>query len=182
VREQQRQASQEAQARTTPTRRFTVVTYVTAGRACGPAPPDGGGPYSNGVHDQPAPQAPAPLKVAASLTAVEALVVLGLAIAELVSTSGERLLLGLTTTVFFLLYGGLLLASAWLVTRRTSWTRGPILLAQLIQLGIAWNVRDVAAAAAVGLALVSVVVVAGMLHPATLRFLLEEDAEQTTED
>jgi hypothetical protein len=119
--------------------------------------------------------APAPLVTAASLVAVEALVMLGLAAAELLSTDGGRLLLGLTTTLFFLLYGVLLLLCAWLVTRGVGWTRGPILLAQLIQLGIAWSIRDVESGLVLGLlVVVSLVVLAGMLHPASLRFLLED--------
>ncbi|GAA1930997.1 hypothetical protein GCM10009737_36230 [Nocardioides lentus] len=122
----------------------------------------------------PAPAAaPAPLKVAASLAALEALVLLGLAVAELLSTSGDRLLLGLTTTLFFLLYGGVLLAASWLVTRPVGWARGPVLLAQLIQLGLAWTVRDVVGVGVlVALVLVSVVVLVGMLHPASLQFML----------
>jgi len=117
--------------------------------------------------------APAPLVTAASLVALEALVMLGLAVAELASTEGGRLLLGLTTTLFFLLYGVLLLLSAWLVTRGVGWTRGPILLAQLIQLGLAWSIRDVVGAGVLAaLVVVSLVVLAGMLHPASLHFLL----------
>ncbi|WP_299051413.1 hypothetical protein [uncultured Nocardioides sp.] len=119
--------------------------------------------------------APAPLVTAASLVAVEALVMLGLAAAELFSTDGGRLLLGLTTTLFFGLYGVLLLVCARLVTRGVGWTRGPILLAQLIQLGIAWSIRDVESPLVLGLlVVVSLVVLAGMLHPASLRFLLED--------
>jgi hypothetical protein len=126
--------------------------------------------------------APAPLVTAASVVAVEALVMLGLAVAELASTEGGRLLLGLTTTLFFLLYGVLLLVCAWLVVRGVGWTRGPILLAQLLQLGIAWSIRDVVGAGVlVVLVVVSGVVLAGMLHPASLRFLLA-DATAGDED
>jgi hypothetical protein len=47
-----------------------------------------------------------------------------------------------------------------------------VLLAQLIQLGLAWNFRDGdTLPVAIGLALVSVVVLAGLFHPASMRAL-----------
>ena len=127
------------------------------------------------MHPQASGAAPAPLKVAASVAALEAVAVLGVAVAELLSTSGDRLLLGLTTTLFFLLYGGLLLASSWLVTRGVSWTRGPVLMAQLFQLVLAWTLREEGTRAiAVALVVASAVVLAGMLHPQSVGFLLDD--------
>ena len=48
---------------------------------------------------------PAPLTVAASLVAVEGLVVVLLAVLELATLSSDRLTMGLTTTAFFVAYG-----------------------------------------------------------------------------
>jgi hypothetical protein len=110
--------------------------------------------------------------VAASLVAVQGFVLVALAVLELVNVSSERLSLGVSAAVFFLVYGGLLLLCAWALTQQQGWTRGPVLITQLIQLGLAWNLRDLPVVA-VALALAAAVVLAGMLHPATLRTLQE---------
>ena len=49
--------------------------------------------------------------------------------------------MGVTTAVFFAVYGAALLLCAWSVHRGQSWARSPIVLAQLIQLGLAWSFR-----------------------------------------
>ena len=115
---------------------------------------------------------PPQLTVAASLVAVQGFVLVALAVLELVNVSSERLSLGVSAAVFFLVYGGLLLLCAWALTRQQGWTRGPVLITQLIQLGLAWNLRDLPVVA-VALALTAAVVIAGMLHPATLKTLQE---------
>lgn len=77
--------------------------------------------------------------MAVALVAVEVLVVLGLAIGELVSMESGRRSVGLTTALFFTLYAaGLALAARGLWHLR-SWSRGPLVLAQLLQLGVAWS-------------------------------------------
>ncbi|MGZ4448196.1 MAG: hypothetical protein ACXVWZ_00035 [Nocardioides sp.] len=118
---------------------------------------------------RPAP-VPAPLAVAASLVAVEGLVLALLGVAEVGNLSSDRLSMGLTTTLFFVAYGVLLVLAAWAVSRRRSWARSPIVLTQLIMLGLAWNYRDVPALAG-GLAVVAVLTLVGMLHPASLEAL-----------
>ena len=115
---------------------------------------------------------PPPLTVAASLVAVQATVLVGLAVMELASVSSERMSMGVSTAVFFLAYGTVLGLCAWSLTQQRGWTRGPVLITQLIQLGLAWNLRDVPLVA-VALAVTAAVVLAGMLHPATLRVLQE---------
>ena len=67
----------------------------------------------------------------------------------------------------------LLLVAAVSLRRRTSWARGPALITQLILLGIAWNVRD-HVAAAVGIAVVAVVAIAGVVHPTSVEALAGE--------
>ncbi|MDP2775060.1 MAG: hypothetical protein Q8O61_16020 [Nocardioides sp.] len=122
---------------------------------------------------QPAPANPPPLLVAASLVAVQGLLLVLFAVLEAASISSERLSMGVSTSVFFLAYGAALLGCAWALTRQHVWARGPVLLTQLIQLGLAWNLRDVPAAS-VPMAVVALIVVAGMLHPAT-QAVLEGD-------
>ena len=125
------------------------------------------------------PTVPPPLVVAASLVAVEGLVLVGYAVLELVSTSGDRVALGVTTALFFAAYGVLLLAAAWAVSHGRSWARSPIVLAQLIQLGVAWGFRggDTTVVAVV-LALVSAVVLVGLLAPVSVAALAEHDQDR----
>jgi hypothetical protein len=111
--------------------------------------------------------------VAASLVAVEGLVLALLSVVELGSLSSERLTMGITTTVFFIAYAALLVWSARAVLQRRSWARSPIVLTQLILLGLAWNNRDTPVVA-VALAVVGVVVIAGLLHPDSIDALSEE--------
>lgn len=117
--------------------------------------------------DQPA-STPAPLVVAASLAAVEAIFVLLFAVVELVTTNRERLVMGGTTALFFAIYGVTLAVCAHGLVKGRSWARGPVLLAQLIWLGLAWNFRDSELTVlAVCAALAAVIAIAGLVHPAS---------------
>jgi hypothetical protein len=117
---------------------------------------------------------PAPLVVAASLVALEGGFLLVYAVLELVNLSSERLAMGLTTTIFFVLYGAALVSCAWAVTRGHSWARSPMVLAQLIQLGLAWSFRGGdTTVVAIAIAVVAVVVLLGLLHPASIDALAE---------
>ncbi len=122
------------------------------------------------------PTAPPPLVTAASVTAVEGLVLMCLAVLEVASLTGGRLTMGLTTAVFFAAFGLLLLACGWLITRGHTWTRGPILLAQLIALGLAWNLRGgETTLISVAIGVVALIVIAGMLHPASIEAINDAD-------
>ncbi len=116
--------------------------------------------------------APAPLVVAASLTALEGLVVGIYGLLELVSLSSGRVTMGVTTAAFFAAYAVGLVWCAWSLTRLLPWARSPVVLAQLIQLGLAWNFRGGSTTPiAIGLAAVALLVLAGLLHPASIRAL-----------
>jgi len=120
--------------------------------------------------------APAPLVVAASLGALEGVLLVLLGLVELVALSGERLAMGLTTAGFFVVYGVGLGFCAWRVTRLEPWARSPLVLAQLIQLGVAWSFRGGSSTpAAVALALVAGIVLAGVFHPSSVEALRERD-------
>jgi hypothetical protein len=124
------------------------------------------------------PSNPPPLVVASSIVAVEGLLLLAYAVLELASIGTGRVAMGLTTSVFFAIYGAGLVACAWAVSRRHSWARSPIVLAQLIQLGVAWSFRGGdTTLVAVAIAVVAVVVLAGLFHPASLE-ALSDDPEQ----
>ena len=123
----------------------------------------------------PARRPPPPLLVAACLVGVEALLLVGFGVAEMFALSGQRVAMGVTTALFFLVYGAVLALAGWAVTRLRSWARAPIVLAQLIQLGVAWSVRGGSSTvAAVALALAALVVLAALLHPASLAALADD--------
>ena len=116
--------------------------------------------------------APPPLVVASSLAAVQGLVFLGYAVLEIARTDADRLAMGVTTSVFFGLYGLALVLCGWRLTRLDSWARSPVVLAQLIHLGLAWSFwGPETRAVSIGLAMVAVVVLAGVLHPASIAAL-----------
>lgn len=113
---------------------------------------------------------PPPLTVAASVVAVEGIVLVLLAVLEFASVSSDRVGLGVSTAGFLMAYGVVLLAAGWGLFRRSSWSRGPVLITQLIALGIAWNVRE-QLPVAIGLVLCAGIVLAGLLHPDTIEAL-----------
>lgn len=121
---------------------------------------------------------PAALLVAAALAAMQGLALLGLAVAELASFNAERLEMGATTAIFFGVFGGVLMASAVGLVRLRSWGRGPVLFAQFVQLGLAWNLRDSdgwMVGLAVLMAVLAVVCLACMVQKSTIAAL--EDRE-----
>ena len=119
---------------------------------------------------------PAPLVVAAALVAVEGLLMVGYAVLEALAISSGRVTMGATTAVFFLAYGAGLLLCAWGLWRVRAWARGPVVLAQLIQLGVAWGFRGgQTTVVALALGVVALVVVAGVLHPASTRALVGDE-------
>lgn len=106
-------------------------------------------------------------RIAAALVGVEALALLAYAAAEAASVSAGRAALGVSTAVFFCLCGlGLGLAARGLL-RREAWSRGPVVFSQLVQLGVAWNLRGTQFwPVALALATVAAVVLAAVLVPA----------------
>ena len=116
--------------------------------------------------------APAPLLVAAGVVLLEGVVSAAYGLAELLHLTGSRAVMGVTTAAFFLVYGVAMAFCAWGLTRVQVWARGPVLLAQLISLGLAWNFRTGDTwPISVALAVPAVVVLVGMLHPRTLAAL-----------
>ncbi|WP_090860930.1 hypothetical protein [Nocardioides lianchengensis] len=121
------------------------------------------------------PAAPRPLLAAALLAALESLALLVSAVLELVNVSGVRITMGLTTALFFLVYGAALGLCAWGLTRLALWSRAPVVLAQLIQLGVAWSFRGgETTAVSVVLAVVAVAVLVGIFHPASTAALVDD--------
>ena len=113
------------------------------------------------------PHRPLPLLLATGLAALQALFFLGWALLELLDLTPGRATMAVTVAVFFLAYGAALALCVWGLLSLRSWARSPVVLTQLLQLGIAWNLRDTPALA-VPLAVVAVAVVVGIFHPASL--------------
>ncbi|WP_183094476.1 hypothetical protein [Nocardioides stalactiti] len=131
------------------------------------------------MSDTPNPVAvPPPLTVAASLVAVQGLVMVALAVLEIADLDPDRRAMGLSTAIFFAAYGVLLLVAGWGLWRRTAWSRGPALITQLIWIGIAWNIREHVGAAIV-VAVVALIAFAGVVHPDSIRALEGEEPEDS---
>jgi hypothetical protein len=114
--------------------------------------------------------------VAAVLVGLEGLLVLGLTVLELLSVSGERLALGISTALFFALLGAGLLLCAVALLRVRSWARSPVVAAQLIGLLLSFSFwGGETTPVAVVIAVVSALVLVGVLHPASTRALAAED-------
>ena len=119
---------------------------------------------------------PSPLVVAASLVAVEGLLLLAYGVLEAANLHADRVAMGVTTALFLAALGLLLIACGWLVLRGRAWARSPIVVAQVLFLGLAWNFLGGATTwVSVALALVAVMVLGGLLHPASIDALSERD-------
>lgn len=118
---------------------------------------------------------PAPLLVAAALVAVEAILLILLGLAEILAVSGARVTMGVTTAVFFLVYGAGLVVCSWSVSRLQSWARAPIVVAQLIQMLVAWSFRGGSTTPlAIIVGAVALLVLVALFHPDS-RAALDED-------
>jgi hypothetical protein len=116
------------------------------------------------------------LTVAAALVVLQGLGTVLFGLSEAVHVSSGRVLMGATTALFFVVYGVALGFCAWGMHRLRPWSRGPVLLAQLIWLGLAWNLRDSSVKpVAVVVAVAAVVVLAGMLHPHSVQALNRDE-------
>jgi hypothetical protein len=110
--------------------------------------------------------------VAAALAGLEAFALVAQGVTLLPSLQGERLAMGVTTAVFFIAYGAGLGWCAWQLSRLQSWARSPVVFAQLIQLGVAtsfWGGGTTYLALMLGVS--ALIVIAGVLHPQSLRAL-----------
>ena len=112
------------------------------------------------VRDVDGRELPAPLVVAASLAALEGLLVLAYAVVLAADIHTDRVAMGVTSSLF-----------VGLVQGRT-WARSPIVVTQVLALGLAWNFLGGSTTwISVVLAVVAVVVLVGLLHPASVEAL-----------
>lgn len=119
---------------------------------------------------------PIPLLVAAALVFLQALFTVVFGLSEVIHLTSGRVLMGATTALFFVAYGVALGFCAWGMRALRTWSRGPVLLAELIWLGLAWNLRHSSVGAvAVAVGISALVVLAGMLHPRSVEALNREE-------
>jgi hypothetical protein len=140
----------------------------------GPPFPSADGPEPDPTHRSPYSRhgTPAPLAVAAGLTLIEGLLTFVYGLGQVLNIDSDQMVIGVSTSIFFLAYGAGLLACSWGLNAVRPWARGPVLLAQLIWLGLAWSFRDGATLlVALFLAVFAVVALAGLLHPRSIEAL-----------
>jgi hypothetical protein len=112
------------------------------------------------------------------VAAVQGLLLVGYGVLEAANLHSDRAAMGVTTSLFFAILGGLLVACAWLVTHGRAWARSPIIVAQVMALGLAYNFLGGSTTwVAVGLTVAALVVLGGLLHPASIAALTHEQDE-----
>jgi len=112
---------------------------------------------------------PLALRLAAVFVAVECLLLLVVAVLGLISPSNLGVAIGLGI-IYLTSAIGLALAAVGLWERR-SWGRAPVVLAQLVIVGMAWDVRHDAIALSICGLVIGAAVLACVLHPASTRAL-----------
>ncbi len=116
------------------------------------------------------------LRVAGALCLLEAAALAGMGVVELASLVAGRLVLGVTTAVFLFAYAAGLAAAGLSIARVRSWARAPVVLSQLIALGLAWSFTGGGTTwVAVLLAVPAVVVVVLVVRPASTSALYGSD-------
>jgi hypothetical protein len=135
-----------------------------------------GAPYAVRMRDDQGSAPPPPLVVAAGLVVLEGVLLLGYGVLEAANIDSARAAMGITTALFFVILATALIACGWLVVRGRAGARSPIVVAQVMFLGLAWSFRGGDTTwVAIGLAIVAVVVLAGLLHPASVDALTQAD-------
>ena len=109
---------------------------------------------------------PALLLVAAALAVLEALGLVVMAVLGLTNVST----MSTTTAGFFIVFAAALGLCAVALVRLSSWARAPIVLTQLIALGLAWDARD-NLAVAIPLVVVAVAALVCVFAPSSLEAL-----------
>jgi peptidoglycan/LPS O-acetylase OafA/YrhL len=111
-----------------------------------------------------------------ALVGLEGLVVAGVGVVELLDLHSGRVTLALTTAAFFLLVGAGLVLCAWGLSQVRSWARGPVVAVELVGLLLAFSFwGGETTPASVVIFVVSLVVLVGVLHPASTQALAASD-------
>jgi hypothetical protein len=120
-----------------------------------------------------------PLRLAVGLVGLEVLALVLQGLYEVGVVTSQRATMGVTTALFFVVYGAGLGVIALQLLRLRSWARAPVVLAQLIQLLVAWSFRGGGTTlVATLLAVVALLVLVGVFHPASTAALAAADREE----
>ena len=112
------------------------------------------------------------LRTAAGVVLAQALVVGGYGIAVIAHVTQKHLAVNLSSGGFLLIAAAGLVLAARGLSRANAWARGPVLIAQLLSLGLAWNFKAGDTwPVAVGLAVPAVAVLIALVRPESLAAL-----------
>jgi hypothetical protein len=154
---------------------LSLVSFVTArtfGESRSTTWASLGAPYPGPVPPPP------PLVLAAALAGVEGVLLIGYGVLEAANLHSDRAAMAVTTSLFFAILGGFLVVSAWLVLHGRSWARSPIIVAQVMFLGLAYNFLGGSTTwVSIGLGVAAFVVLGGLLHPASIHALTGDEDE-----
>jgi hypothetical protein len=130
-------------------------------------------PYAEHVsaHDRPSGTARNLLLVAALIVVAEALTCLVLAVLGVTDLGGDSVGSGIGVSVVLAVYGGFQAWAAWRVTEGDQWARSPLVVTQIIQLIIAFNLAGVPVWVDVLVGASAVVTLACLLAPPVTRAL-----------
>lgn len=119
---------------------------------------------------------------AAVIVALETLALFAFSGLELAHINADRRIVALTSSVFFFLYGAGLGVCAVGLVRHRRWARSPVVLAQLISLGVAWSFKGGETTwVSVGLAPTAIAVLVLVLHPSSTEVLYGAKGEGESE-
>ncbi|MEV7397102.1 hypothetical protein [Aeromicrobium sp. NPDC092404] len=111
------------------------------------------------------------LLVAAVVVLAEAGTCVVLAVLGLLDLGGDSIGSGIGVSLILAVYGGFQAWAAWRVTEGDQWARSPLVVTQIIQLIIAFNLADVPTWITVLLGSAAVVTLACLLSPPVTRAL-----------
>ena len=121
------------------------------------------------------PRRPLPITLACALVSIQALVLLVCAVLVIANIGGGLATMGVTSAIFFLACAAGLGACAWGLWGLQSWARAPIVLAQAIALGLAWDSRHSSPVLAIVLGVLAVVGLVSVFHPRSIEALSGAD-------
>lgn len=138
--------------------------------------------YADAVTLPRKPAAPAPVRAAGLIVAVQgaaALVMAGVLLVRGLAGADQRVVNGLGTAVLFVLVGAVVLAAGRALTAGKRWGRGLAVITQLLLLPVAWYLVRGSQQAAAGIAagVVAVAVLVLLFTPAAVRWAAGGDQD-----
>lgn len=117
---------------------------------------------------------PLPLILTCAVVSLQAVALVVVAVLALANLGDSFAALGIGAAIFFLIVAAGLAVCVWALWDTQSWARAPVVLTQLIELGLAWDARHSATWLCVLLAVLAVLGLIGILHPASIEALADD--------